>query len=249
MQIEEIKEILEAERNKLFSDAEQFETLYQTLAESLATLTVPFRDIFGAELAEAVGPEEEPTVIHIAKHSLQSAAGQMQENILWLRQITANIRVIQKHLRKASSPDLADLKELAGVHADIREFLQQLYGLRRSAAARGDHTQMPHLVQSKKKDIEKLLSGQLEPFVDRLIQIERDRYSLALRTGLQEDQKNLAVFSGSQKELDLFIRSKCEDLDIPFERDIVALAFKELKEDDESLLDFFQERYKGTARK
>ena len=244
MAAEDILQFLDEEKAKLFSEVEMFETLYQTLSESLATLTVPFRDIFGSDIAEAVSQGESHTSIQIAKHALQSAEGQIQDNIVWLRQLTDNIQVIQHHLRDSAALDLSRLKSIDAVHNDVRDFLQQLYSLQRSVASRDKHSQMPQLAQKKKKDIESLLSEQLEPYIRRLIQLFRDRYSADLRIGLKEDQKNLATFSGSQKELELFVRSKCEDLQIPFEKKIIDQTLKTLNDDDEILIETLQNRYK-----
>ena len=244
METDELIQFLESEKTKVTADVERIGNLFQTLSESLATLVIPFRDIFGADLAKTIEPEGEPAAIHIGTHKLQSAEGQIHDNIVWLRQIVANIRVVLRHLRHVNSLDLPKLLDIEKINADIREFLERLYALRRTAAAQNNRSPMPQLAQKKRQDIEGILTAQLDPYVRRLIQITKDSHFLSLRSALVEDRENLASFRGSQKEMDLFIRSKCEDLNVPFDPEIIETTSRHLDEDNESLFASLQERYK-----
>jgi len=82
---------------------------------------------------------------------------------------------------------LKEIAEIRRVHADIRQFLEELY-LKNSVWILQDPTsEASVLARQKRKDIEELLKDRIDPFFERLEQIKIDEYSIRLRMEIRDD--------------------------------------------------------------
>ena len=115
MAVNELIQLLEDEREALFKTTDTMKSVYQTLAESIRTLTVPFRNAFAPEANIKPGIKSEQKRLVFSRHELQSLEGEVQNNTAGLIHLINNLYAIQNTLLR--SPYFIDLTDIS----DIRQ--------------------------------------------------------------------------------------------------------------------------------
>ena len=241
MAVDELIQLLEDEREALFKTTDTLKSVYQTLAESIRTLTVPFRNAFAPETNIRPGTKPEQKRLEFSRHELQSLAGEVQNNTVWLIQLTNNLYVIQNtFLQSPYFIDLTDISDIRQVHGDIRRFLDELYQYHARTIS---NAEMSSLASQKKKDIEEILAEHIEPFFSHLQQIKNDEYSVRLRPEIKDHIGNLQNYNKTPERFDELIKEKCATLGLTNNPELTAQVIGDLEINEDALEKKIKGRY------
>ncbi len=232
----EVLHYLEEEKERLLAGAADVRDLYRSLAESIRTLSVPFRRSFAPDsgIDAAIDPETRKITFH--KHGLQSTEGEVQDNTRRLSELINNVYAVRNSF--LDNPHFVELKEIADirkVHADVRQFLEDLYMKNTVWILQDPNSEASFLARQKRKDIEELLKERIDPFFERLEQIRIDEYSLRLRMEIRDEIGSEQNYRKSPEKYDGLIKDRCSLLGVGYDPRLVKVVLKELERSDEHL--------------
>jgi len=241
MAVNELIQLLEDEREALFRTTDTLKSVYQTLAESIRTLTVPFRNAFAPEANIKPGIKSEQKRLVFSRHELQSLEGEVQNNTAGLIHLINNLYAIQNtFLQSPYFIDLTDISDIRQVHGDIRRFLDELYQNHARTISNAD---MSTLADQKKKDIEEILAEHIEPFFSHLAQIKSDEYSVRLRPEIKDHIGNLQNYNKTPERFDELIKEKCAALGLTYNPELTAQVIGDLEINEDALERKIKDRY------
>ncbi len=241
MAVNELIQLLEDEREALFKTTDTMKSVYQTLAESIRTLTVPFRNAFAPEANIKPGIKSEQKRLVFSRHELQSLEGEVQNNTAGLIHLINNLYAIQNTLlRSPYFIDLTDISDIRQVHGDIRRFLDELYQYHARTISNAD---LSTLAGQKKKDIEEILAEHIEPFFSHLAQIKSDEYSVRLRPEIKDHIGNLQNYNKTPERFDELIKEKCAALGLTYNPELTAQVIGDLEINEDALERKIKDRY------
>jgi hypothetical protein len=241
MGLTEAMQFLEAEEEKLLERSEEVRGLYRSLADSLRTLPLLFRNSFAPELALKAALDPQAERIAFPKATLQSSEGETADNTRRLAGLLNNLEVIRGRL--LADPRLLELAELADirrVHADAGQFLQELFQQNSAWLLRDPNAEAAALARSKRKDVEELVGAQLEPFAERLGSLRRDGYGLRLR---REVAAHVGGPQGQPQAEEALLKDKCACLGLSFDPELSQGVLRDLAVSDEALEARLREKY------
>jgi hypothetical protein len=244
MAISELLRRLEEEKEALLNSAGDIKDLYRSLSESIRTLTVPFRRSFAPESNIQAALDPEAREISFYKHDLQSSEGEVQNNSRWLTGLINNISAIRNTYM--TSPRFIELKEIGDirrVHADIRQFLENLFLKNSVWILQDPNSEASVLARQKKKDIDELLSQRIDPFFETLELITIDEYSVRLRMEIQADIASLQNYNKNPDAYDVLIKERCDRLGLRYEPELIKAVVQDLEVSDESLEKRIADKY------
>jgi hypothetical protein len=230
--METLLQLLEQEREKLFQTAGALQELLGSLAETLRTLSGPLRGSFSSvdAIQSALNPEADR--LAFGRPELQSLDGEVQSNTSRLINLVNNLYAIRnRHLQDPHFIEFADLMEIERVQAEIKAFLEELYG--KNAVALEARSESAALARQKRRDIEELLGAHVAPWFARLRQINTDEYLALLRPELKEDIGSAQAYARDPKRYEPLIKEKCARVGLPFDPQTLQLLMDELESDDE----------------
>ena len=236
MGLSEMLHYLEEEKERLFAGAAEVKDLYRSLADSIRTLPVPFRRSFSPDsgIAAALDSESKKIVFH--KHNLQSSEGEVQNNTRWLAELINNVYAIRNSfMSNVHFVELKEIAEIRRVHADIRQFLEELYLKSSVWILQDPNSEASVLARQKRKDIEELLKDRIDPFFERLEQIKIDEYSIRLRMETRDDICSLQNYRKSPEKFDGLIKESCNRVGMSYDPELTKVVLQELDQTDESL--------------
>ena len=240
----EVLHYLEEEKEQLLAGAADVRDLYRSLAESIRTLSVPFRRSFAPDsgIDAAIDPETRKITFH--KHGLQSSEGEVQDNTRRLSELINNVYAVRNSF--LDNPHFVELKEIADirkVHADVRQFLEDLYMKSTVWILQDPNSEASVLARQKRKDIEELLKERIDPFFERLEQIRIDEYSLRLRMEIRDEIGSEQNYRKSPEKYDGLIKDRCNRLGVGYDPRLVKVVVKELERSDENLESRLRAKY------
>jgi hypothetical protein len=240
----EVLHYLEEEKERLLAGAADIRDLYRSLAESIRTLSVPFRRSFAPDsgIDAAIDPESRKITFH--KHGLQSTEGEVQDNTRRLSELINNVYAIRNSfLGNAHFVELKEIADIRKVHADIRQFLEELYMKNTVWILQDPNSEASVLARQKRKDIEELLKERIDPFFERLEQIRIDEYSLRLRMEIRDEIGSEQNYRRSPEKYDGLIKDRCNRLGVRYDPRLVKVVVKELERSDEHLESRLRAKY------
>jgi len=241
MAVNELIQLLEDEREALFKTTDTLKSVYQTLAESIRTLTVPFRNAFAPEANIKPGIKSEQKRLVFSRHELQSLEGEVQNNTAGLIHLINNLYAIQNtFLQSPYFIDLTDISDIRQVHGDIRRFLDELYQYHARTISNAD---LSSLAGQKKKDIEEILAEHIEPFFSHLAQIKSDEYLVRLRPEIKDHIGNLQNYNKTPELFDELIKEKCAALGLTYNPELTAQVIGDLEINEDALERKIKDRY------
>jgi hypothetical protein len=240
----EVLDYLEEEKEQLLAGAADVRDLYRSLAESIRTLSVPFRRSFAPDsgIDAAIDPETRKITFH--KHGLQSTEGEVQDNTRRLSELINNVYAVRNSF--LDNPHFVELKEIADirkVHAEVRQFLEDLYMKNTVWILQDPNSEASVLARQKRKDIEELLKERIDPFFERLEQIRIDEYSLRLRMEIRDEIGSEQSYRKSPEKYDGLIKDRCNRLGVAYDPRLVKVVVKELERSDENLESRLRAKY------
>ncbi len=236
MSLVEVLHELEDEKQRLLESAGEVKDLYRSLAESIRTLTVPFRRSFTPDGVIAAALDVEAKTIRFGRHNLQSSEGEVQNNTSRLTELINNLYAIRNsYLSNPHFIELAEIGDIRRVHADIRQFLEELYISNSLWILQDPNSEASVLARQKRKDIEDLLKERIDPFFERLEQIKIDEYSLRIRQEIREEVGSLQNYNKRPEEYTVLIKERCSRLGLSYDPELVRAVVQDLEASDESL--------------
>jgi hypothetical protein len=240
----EVLHYLEEEKERLLAGTADVRDLYRSLAESIRTLSVPFRRSFAPDSSINVAIDPESRKITFGKHGLQSTEGEVQDNTRRLSELINNVYAIRNSfLGNAHFVELKEIADIRKVHADIRRFLEELYMKNTVWILQDPNSEASVLARQKRKDVEELLKERIDPFFERLEQIRIDEYSLRLRMEIRDEIGNQQNYSKSPEKYDALIKDRCNRLGVRFDPRLVKMVLQDLERSDEHLENRLREKY------
>ncbi|MQY77051.1 MAG: hypothetical protein GH155_05400 [Spirochaeta sp.] len=237
----ELIQLLEDEQEALFKTTDTLKSVYQTLVESIRTLTVPFRNAFAPEANIKPGIKSDQKRLVFSSYELQSLEGEVQNNTAGLIHLINNLYAIQNtFLQSPYFIDLTDINDIRQVHGDIRKFIGELYQYHARTISNMD---LSALADQKKKDIEEILAEHIEPFFSHLAQIKSDEYSLRLRPEIKDHIGNLQNYNKTQERSDELIKEKCAALGLTYNPELTAQVIGDLEFNEDVLEKKIKEHY------
>jgi len=249
MGLNEVLNYLEEEKERLLAAAADIRDLYRSLAESIRTLSVPFRRSFAPDsgINASIDPENQKITFH--KPGLQSTEGEVQDNTRRLGELVNNVYAIRNSfLGNAHFVELKEIADIRKVHADIRQFLEELYMKNTVWILQDPNSEASVLARQKRKDIEELLKERIDPFFERLEQIRIDEHSLRLRMEIRDEIGSEQNYRKSPDKHDALIKERCNRLGVAYDPRLVKVVLQELEQSDEQLEGKLREKY-GEADK
>ena len=247
MGLTEVLRYLDEEKERLLAAAADIRDLYRSLAESIRTLSVPFRRSFAPNSGIDAAIDSESRKITFRKRGLQSTEGEVQDNTRRLSELINNVYAIRNSF--LANAYLAELKEIADirkVHADIRQFLEELYMKNTVWILQDPNSEASVLARQKRKDIEELLKERIDPFFERLEQIRIDEYSLRLRMEIRDEIGSEQNYRKSPEKYDALIKDRCVSLGVRYDPQLAKVVLHELERSDENLETRLREKYSQT---
>jgi len=244
MGLNEVLHYLEEEKERLLAGTADLRDLYRSLAESIRTLSVPFRRSFAPEggIDAAIDPESLKITFH--KRGLQSTEGEVQDNTHRLIELINNVYAIRNSfLGNAHFVELKEIADIRKVHADIRQFLEEMYMKNTVWILQDPNSEASVLARQKRKDIEELLKERIDPFFERLEQIRIDEYSLRLRMEIRDEIGNQQNYRRSPEKYDPLIKDRCNRLGVTYDPRLVKVVLQDLERSDEHLESRLREKY------
>ncbi len=236
MGLSELMQFLEAEKESLLAGGAEVRDLYRSLGESLRTLPQLLRNSFAPEssLMSALDPQAQK--ISFSKATLRSSEGQVQDNTRWLASLLNNLEVVRGRLlsdpRLLELPDIGDIRR---VHADVRKFTEELYLQNSGWLLRDPNAEASALARQKRKDVEELLAGHIDPFVERLEQLKLDEYGLRLRREVAGHFSGLESYQQAPQAGEALIREKCSRLGLHYDPELTRGVLQDLAVSEEDL--------------
>jgi hypothetical protein len=240
--METLLEFLEQEREKLFQTAGTLQELLGSLAETLRTLSGPLRSSFSSPetILSALKPEGDR--LAFGRLELQSLDGEVQSNTSRLIDLVNNLYAIRnRYLQDPHFIEFADLAEIEQVQAEIKGFLEELYG--KNAAALEGRSESAALARQKRRDIEELLEAHMAAWFARLRQIKTDEYLARLRPELKKDIGSAQAYAEDPQRYEPLIKEKCARIGLPFDLQALQLLMNELESDDEQFERTIRQHY------
>jgi hypothetical protein len=244
MGLNEVLQYLEEEKERLLAEVSDVRDLYRSLAESVRTLTVPFRRSFAPDsgIDAALDPETRKLTFH--KQALQSTEGEVQDNTRRLSALINNVYAIRNALLgDAHFVELKEIADIRKVHSEIRQFLEELYTKNSVWILQDPNSEASVLARQKRKDVEELLKERIDPFFDRLEQIRIDQYSLRLRMEIRDEIGSEQIYRKSPEKYDALIKEHCSSLGIGFDPKLVKVVLQDLERSDERLESKLRQKY------
>jgi hypothetical protein len=240
----EVLQYLEEEKERLLAGGADIRDLYRSLAESIRTLSVPFRRSFAPDsgINAAIDPESRKLTFH--KRGLQSSEGEVQDNTRRLSELINNVYAVRNSfLENAHFVDLREINDIRKVHADIRQFLEELYMKNTVWILQDPNSEASVLARQKRKDIEELLKERIDPFFERLEQIRIDEYSLRLRMEIRDEIGSEQNYRKNAEKYDALVKDRCNVLGVRDDPRLVKVVLQELEQSDENLESRLREKY------
>jgi hypothetical protein len=245
----EVLRYLEEEKERLLAGAADIRDLYRSLAESIRTLSVPFRRSFAPNSGIEAAIDPESRKITFGKRGLQSTEGEVQDNTRRLSELANNVYAIRNsYLGNAHFVDLREIADIRKVHAEIRQFLEELYMKNTVWILQDPNSEASVLARQKRKDIEELLKERIDPFFERLEQIRIDEYSLRLRMEIRDEIGSEQNYRKSPEKYDVFIKDRCSSLGVRFDPQLVKVVLQELEQSDQNLERRLREKYSEAGK-
>jgi hypothetical protein len=244
MGLSEVLQYLEEEKERLLGEAASIRDLYRSLAESIRTLSIPFRRSFAPDsgINAAIDPESRKLTFH--KHGLQSTEGEVQNNTRRLSELINNVYAIRNSfLGNAHFVELKEIADIRKVHANIRQFLEELYMKNTVWILQDPNLEASVLARQKRKDIEELLKERIDPFFERLEQIRIDEYSLRLRMEVRDEIGSEQNYRKSPEKYDGIIKDRCNRLGVRYDPRLVKVVLQDLEQSDQHLETRLREKY------
>jgi hypothetical protein len=249
MELSEMLRYLEEEKEKLLARTSDVRDLYRSLADSIRTLSVPFRRSFTPDSGINAALDPETTKIIFGRHDLQSTEGEVQNNTRWLAELINNVYAIRNSLMaNAHFVELKEIAEIRRVHADIRQFLEELYMKNTVWILQDPTSEASVLARQKRKDIEELLKERIDPFFEKLEQIKIDEYSLRLRMEIRDEIGSLQNYSRNPEKHDVLIKERCSRLGLSYDPQLTKVVLQELEQNDQSLEKRLKEKYESVDK-
>jgi len=240
----EVLHYLEEEKERLFAGTADVRDLYRSLAESIRTLPVPFRRSFAPDSGINAAIDPESRKITFGKHGLQSTEGEVQDNTRRLSELINNVYAIRNSiLGNAHFVELKEIADIRKVHADIRQFLEELYRKNTVWILQDPNSEASVLARQKRKDIEELLRERIDPFFERLEQIKIDEYSLRLRMEIRDEIGSEQNYRKSPEKNDALIKDRCNRLGVKYDPQLVKVVLQDLECSDDRLESRLREKY------
>jgi len=249
MGLNEVLNYLEEEKEQVLAAAADIRDLYRSLAESIRTLSVPFRRSFAPDssINASIDPENRTITFH--KPGLQSTEGEVQDNTRRLGELINNVYAIRNSfLGNAHFVELKEIADIRKVHADIRQFLEELYMKNTVWILQDPNSEASVLARQKRKDVEELLKERIDPFFERLEQIRIDEYSLRLRMEIRDEIGSEQNYRKNPDKHDALIKERCNRLGVGYDPRLVKVVLQELEQSDDQLEGRIREKY-GEADK
>jgi hypothetical protein len=244
MGLTEVLRYLDEEKERLLAGAADIRDLYRSLAESIRTLSVPFRRSFAPNSGIDAAIDLESRKITFRKRGLQSSEGEVQDNTRRLSELINNVYAIRNSfLANAYFVELKEIADIRKVHADIRQFLEELYMKNTVWILQDPNAEVSVLARQKRKDIEELLKERIDPFFERLEQIRIDEYSLRLRMEIRDEIGSEQNYRKSPEKYDTLIKDCCSSLGVRYDPQLVKVVLQELEQSDENLESRLREKY------
>jgi len=244
MGLTEVLRYLEEEKERLLAGAADIRDLYRSLAESIRTLSVPFRRSFAPNSGIDAAIDSESRKIIFRKRGLQSTEGEVQDNTRRLSELINNVYAIRNSfLANAHFVELKEIADIRKVHADIRQFLEELYMNNTVWILQDPNSEAAVLARQKRKDIEELLRERIDPFFERFEQIRIDEYSLRLRMEIRDEIGSDQNYRKSPEKYDALIKDRCSSLGVRYDPQLVKVVLQELEQSDENLERRLREKY------
>ncbi|MBN2551954.1 MAG: hypothetical protein JXB06_04265 [Spirochaetales bacterium] len=249
MGLSEVLHYLEEEKERLLAGAADISDLYRSLAESIRTLPVPFRLSFAPDSGINAAIDPESSKIVFQKHGLQSSEGEVQDNTRRLAALINNVYAIRNSfMSNAHFVELKEIAEIRKVHADIRQFLEELYLKNTVWILQDPNSEASVLARQKRKDIEEILKERIDPFFERLEQIRIDEYSLRLRMEIRDEIGSAQNYRKSPEKHDALIKDRCNRLGVPYDPKLAKLVIQDLEQTDGHLETRLREKYESVDK-
>ena len=244
MGLAELLQFLEEEQENLLAGGAEVRDLYRSLSESLRTLPLLLRNSFAPEASLKSSLDPQAQKISFSQPTLHSSEGEVQDNTRWLASLLNNLEVVRGRLladpRLLELPGIGDIRR---VHADVRKFMEELYLQNSGWMLRDPNAEAAALARQKRKDVEELLSQQVDPFVEGLELLRLDEYSLRLRREIAGHFSGLESYLQAPQAGETLIREKCALLGLSYDPELSREVLQDLAVSDESLEARVRARY------
>jgi hypothetical protein len=249
MGLKGLLQYLEEEKEQLLAGASDVRDLYRSLAESIRTLTVPFRRSFAPDSSINAALDPDARKITFQKYELQSTEGEVQNNTRWLAELVNNVYAIRNSfLSSAHFIELKDIGDIRRVHADVRRFLEELYRNNTIWLLQDPNSDSSVLARQKRKDVEELLKERIEPFFEKLERIEIDEYSLRLRMEIRGEIGSSQNYRRSPEKYDALIKERCSRLGLSYDPELTKVVLQDLEYNDETLEKRLKDKYESVDK-
>lgn len=244
MELSEGLQYLEEQRAGVLTEVSIVRDLYRSLAESIRTLSVPFRRSFATDsgIDSAVDPESKKIVVQ--KRGPLSTDGDLRNNTNRLATLVNNVYAIRNtFLENARLVELKEITMARKVHEEIQWFLEELYSSNSAWILQDPNSEAAVLARQKRKDIEELLKERIDPFFEKLEQIKIDEYRLRVRMEIRNEIGTLQNYRDNQENYDALIQERLAPLSLDYDPDLTHGVIQELDRSDEDLLGGLRENY------
>jgi len=244
MSLPEVLEFLERERSVLLERAGQVSDLYRSLSESLRTLAVPFRSSLASLGSFESSLDRENRKLQPPERISEGKPGDLEHNTARLvgliNQVYAVRNAVLPSLEGVESQELARVRQ---VHAEILAFLEELYQQNTAWILQDPGAEASIMARQKRRDIEELLKEEIDPYLERLLALRRDEYSLRLNLAVRQDGASYRSAVGNPPALEAMVREKCTLLGLPFDPERSQDLLRDLREGEGDLERHIRERY------
>ena len=240
--MEEIKKILQNEKENLYKAIEYILSFYTQVSNSIINIR---ENLFPSAFSSSQTWKEDLNLENLSlsfpEFNLQSVEGEMQNNSESIVYVLNNIRGIQNlHLKVPEKITVKDIQEIKKANLYLLDFIQRLYS-RDNMSLLSD--QRLNLAKAVRNNVVKIFENNITPYIDKVEAILVDEYKITIRPKLRRVIGAHTNYAKDPFKFDLLIKEKFTNESIQYHQDIILSAIADLAKSDEVLAKEIKSRY------